>query len=413
MRIAVTTSTARVVGGAETYLETVIPALQASGHQIALLSEHQGPEGRRQIMNSAGIPAWCAATLGLVAASRKLAEWNPEIIFGQAALSTELDTRIAELAPLVSMVHDYRGSCISGSKSYRWPSVKACSRALGPGCLAYFYPRRCGGLHPLTMLRDYSSQLRRLAHLRTSAMVLTASKHMRNEYCKYDLDPDRIRCVGYPVRTPLKGAPATAPPGGDGVLPSRVLFAARLEYMKGATILLDAMPRVVTALGRKLKLILAGDGRERTVLEAQAARIAENEPKLTIEFRGWLDAELMQAEYRLADLLVMPSLWPEPFGLAGPEAGLNGVPAAAFAMGGIPEWLSHGRNGLLAPANPPTTAGLTAAIVECLRDPERHSRMRVAAIELASRFSAERHIRQLNEIFAEVAGRRAMLAASN
>ena len=108
----------------------------------------------------------------------------------------------------------------------------------------------------------------------------------------------------------------------------------------------------------------------------------------------------------------MPSLWPEPFGLAGPEAGLHGVPAAAFATGGIPEWLNDGRNGYLAPANPPTAEGLAAAIIGCLRDPARHRRMRLAAIELAARFSVERHIGKLNEIFTEVAGRRASPTAS-
>jgi glycosyltransferase involved in cell wall biosynthesis len=193
--------------------------------------------------------------------------------------------------------------------------------------------------------------------------------------------------------------------GTDDGLPSRVLFAGRFERLKGAAILLEAMPLAVAALGRELKLTLAGDGRQLAALEAQAATIAAAEPRLAITFRGWLDARQMQAEYRSTDLLVVPSLWPEPFGLAGPEAGLHGVPAAAFATGGIPEWLSDGRNGVLAPANPPSARGLAAAIVECLRDPERYRSMRMAAIELASRFSAESHIAKLNQVFAAVARR--------
>jgi len=409
MRIAVTTSMARVMGGAETYVEAVIPALQASGHELAILSEYQGPAGQRQITNSASVSAWCAETLGIAEALRKLAEWHPEIVFGQSALSIELETKIVEIAPLVSIVHDYRGSCISGSKCYQRPRLRACPRRFGPGCLAYFYPRRCGGLNPLTMMRDYHAASRQFAQLRRSAMILTASEHMRNEYCKYDLDPDRIKCVGCVVNS----APAPLSPADDDRLPSRILFAGRFEYLKGAAILLDALPQAVAALDRKLQLTLAGAGRQRTALESQASRIAAAEPRLTIEFRGWLDAGQMQNAYRSADLLVMPSLWPEPFGLAGPEAGLHGVPAVAFATGGIPEWLCEGRNGYLAPADPPTTEGLAAAIVACLRDPARHRHMRAKAIELASRFSVERHIAKLNEIFTSLAGRKTMPAASN
>ena len=48
-------------------------------------------------------------------------------------------------------------------------------------------------------------------------------------------------------------------------------------------------------------------------------------------------------------LLVVPSVWPEPFGSVGMAAARCGVPAAAFAVGGIPQWLHDGVNGHLAP----------------------------------------------------------------
>ena len=56
------------------------------------------------------------------------------------------------------------------------------------------------------------------------------------------------------------------------------------------------------------------------------------------------------------DLLVVPSVWPEPFGLVGPEAAHHGVPSAAFAVGGIPEWLVDGVSGHLAAGDRPTGA---------------------------------------------------------
>ena len=74
-------------------------------------------------------------------------------------------------------------------------------------------------------------------------------------------------------------------------------------------------------------------------------------------------------------MLVVPSLWPEPFGLVGLEAARHRLPVAAFAVGGIPDWLRPGVNGYLAPGDPPTPGGLADAIIACLKDPETHARL--------------------------------------
>jgi hypothetical protein len=66
--------------------------------------------------------------------------------------------------------------------------------------------------------------------------------------------------------------------GLDDRLPSRVLFAGRFEYLKGAAALLEAMPLAVAAVGRGLKHTLADEGRQRAALEAQAAKITADEP---------------------------------------------------------------------------------------------------------------------------------------
>ena len=105
-----------------------------------------------------------------------------------------------------------------------------------------------------------------------------------------------------------------------------------------------------------------------------------------------------------SDLLVVPSLWPEPYGRVGLEAGRRGVPTAAFAVGGIPEWLTAGRNGALAPADPPTSAGLAQAIVDCLITPERHAALREGARAMAAHLDdVTRHVDLLEGILTRVA----------
>jgi glycosyltransferase involved in cell wall biosynthesis len=105
---------------------------------------------------------------------------------------------------------------------------------------------------------------------------------------------------------------------------------------------------------------------------------------------------------RQADLLAMPSLWPEPFGLLGPEAGCVGLPSVGYAHGGIPDWLVEGESGALAPS-PPTVEGLADAILRAISDADRHQVLRVGAWQMAQRFSAERHVRQLEAVLRQTA----------
>jgi len=93
---------------------------------------------------------------------------------------------------------------------------------------------------------------------------------------------------------------------------------------------------------------------------------------------------------------------PEPFGLAGPEAGLHGAPIAAFDVGGISEWLIDGVNGHLAPGDPPTAAGLAEAITACLLDPAKYALMRRAAASLAQRLNLRNHLTALLEVLESV-----------
>ena len=99
----------------------------------------------------------------------------------------------------------------------------------------------------------------------------------------------------------------------------------------------------------------------------------------------------------------MPSLWPEPFGLVGLEAARHRLPVAAFAVGGIPDWLRPGVNGYLAPGDPPTARGLADAIIACLKDPETHARLRDGAGRVAAEFSLDRHMDALMRVLNDAA----------
>jgi glycosyltransferase involved in cell wall biosynthesis len=116
---------------------------------------------------------------------------------------------------------------------------------------------------------------------------------------------------------------------------------------------------------------------------------------LTIEFTGWISQDAVGDLLSDVDLLVVPSVWPEPFGMVGVSAAAHGVPAAAFGVGGIAQWLEDGVTGHLAPANPPTAAGLARAILRCLGDTAHLTALREGARQMAARFTMERHVAAL------------------
>jgi glycosyltransferase involved in cell wall biosynthesis len=406
MRIAVCNTFGRLLGGVESYLARLIPALAADRHELAMLLETGAPVAHARPPTADRV--WFASEIGVPQLLRRLRKWGPDIVYIHAISDAGLEQALIETAPAVLFAHDYSATCISGAKTFSFPGMRCCSRRFGAGCLVNYFPRRCGGASPMTMLRNYRSRLARLEVMQRYQCVLTASEAMRQEYLRHGFRPSRVEVLPYPVSAmagDLAGAnnawscEVKGRPRSDAV---QLLFAGRMVRLKGAEILLSALPQVTQRLQRPLKLMLAGDGPAKAVWEAQARLLHAQYPLIRVEFTGWLEHTDLQKLIRACDLLVVPSLWPEPFGMIGPEAGSAGLPAAAFNVGGISEWLHDGINGFLAPANPPSAAGLATAIAKCLADPLLHRQLREGAHREATKFSLERHVERLHEIFARV-----------
>jgi glycosyltransferase involved in cell wall biosynthesis len=413
LRIAIANSSSRIVGGIETYLDTIAPELARAGHRVALLCESDAPAGRAKVGLPAESPTWCVSQIGFAGALDALREWRPDVVSVNCPLQPGLEAAILDAAPAVFFAHNYWGTCISGEKSHKFPATRPCDRRFGPQCLLHYYPHRCGGLNPITMLARYQEQIRRQRLLHRYAMIVTASEHMRAEYLRHGFHS--VRVVGLPV-APVPRADANisnTKRRDQASVPWRLLFAGRMTPLKGGQILLDALPHVAAALERPVHVIFAGDGPGRAKWQAEAKRLTSRHSALEIEFTGWIDQTRLASLLGESDLLVVPSVWPEPFGLIGPEAGLQGIPAAAFAVGGIPEWLTDGVNGYLAPADPPTSSGLADAIVKCLSDPTTHSRLRSGAIQISQRFTIGRRVSSLLDVFAEIATPRESVSAAS
>lgn len=374
MRIAVVTRLRSHVGGIETYVDLSSSALVARGHLVESFTEEDG--GSR-----------------LTAA---LERWRPEVVLSHGLGNPADEMTIASRWPTVFFAHVYHGTCVGAAKTLTFPSPTPCTRSLGVGCLVAYYPRRCGGWNPVTMLRQFDVQRARLRAIRSCRAVATLSRHIADEYVRHGVPPAQVQVMP-PVVRDL--GPAT--PGAVPRTP-HIVYVGRMEHLKGPSVLLEAVALAAPRLGGVVDLTFAGDGSARETVKRRAAALSRTSSGIRTSFCGKVPPGDIRRLFETASLLAVPSLWPEPFGLIGLEAASCGVPAVAFPIGGIPEWLKDGVNGRLADRHA-SAASLADAIVDCLGREDRYLKLRDGARAEASRARPETHAARLEAVLVEAA----------
>src|SRR5947199_2732 len=144
MRIAVTNWTRRLVGGTEGYVQAIVTTLAARGIDVALWTEDDSGSGSK-ISVPCGVAHWCVGESDAASALAGLRRWKPDLIYAHGLRDLTLEHQTLDLAPGIFFAHSYHGICISGTKTFARPEIEACHRPFGVGCLACYYPRRCGG----------------------------------------------------------------------------------------------------------------------------------------------------------------------------------------------------------------------------------------------------------------------------
>jgi len=105
MGIAIVINNVRVVGGVETYLDTVIPRLEGAGHEIALLCENDTPSTSRPISRNSSAPVWSVAEIGAERSLDSIRRWRPEVIYTHGLSDPEVErgrcqSRLRLLTPI-------------------------------------------------------------------------------------------------------------------------------------------------------------------------------------------------------------------------------------------------------------------------------------------------------------------------
>ena len=287
---------------------------------------------------------------------------------------------------------------------------------------------RCGGFHLIHTHGYFAGTFGRVAAAMARVPVVIHHVHTTYSYLKprhhwveriLSSGTERIICVAGAVRENLSSrlslrgnktcviynaspvqaetcspAEVESSRAAMGIRPGDVVITevASLSDNKGQAVLLEAFRNVAAAHDRA-RLVFVGDGRRRQFLEEQV-RIAGLAS--SVVFTGVLKD--IRPVLRFTDVLVLPTTEREGLSVALVEGISAGIPLIGSRLGGIPEVVEDGVNGLL--VMPGSAEELGRALQNLLCSPELRKRMGEAGRAIYDRkFTLDRMMEQIQAIY--------------
>jgi glycosyltransferase involved in cell wall biosynthesis len=321
-------------GGAEVNIALTAAELRTRGYEVGLLYDRTTGKDE-SAWRSLFSPIYQA---GSSDPEQVVAGYSPDIIYVHNPGKTQvLESLLKSRRPVVRMVHDHSMYCMRGYK-YNYFTRHICTHAASFRCV---FPclasvvRNPSGPVPIKF-SSLRAKKREIALNRRCDSLVVYSDYSRQELIRNGFDPERIH-----IHAPIR-CEGDAAPWSRFSAENLILFAGQIIRGKGVDMLLKALARIKVPF----HAVIMGDGNHRKKCEklAQALGLADR-----VQFTGYVPPGESREFYLRASVLAVSSLWPEPFGMVGPEAMRYGLPVVAFDAGGISEWLINGENGYLVP----------------------------------------------------------------
>jgi glycosyltransferase involved in cell wall biosynthesis len=294
--------------------------------------------------------------------------------------------RLARRADVVYATATYAAAAAASVAAHRPLVVKLVSDP------AYERARRYGLFSgPLEAFQAESSMrvlpLKRLrtASLRRARRIVVPSRYLAQIAAGWGLDRSRIEVLTNPAPPPIDVDPMSLEPG-------TFVFVGRLTEQKALPVALAAVAEVEGA-----RLTLVGDGPERESLERRTLELGLGD---RVRFLGSLPRHEALRYLAGARAAVLSSAW-ENLPHAAIEALAVGTPVVSTNVGGVPEVVHDGENGLLVPPN--DVAALAGALRSVLTDDDLRSRLAAGAQLSVAAIGRDTIYEQLERILIEAA----------
>ena len=173
-----------------------------------------------------------------------------------------------------------------------------------------------------------------------------------------------------------------------------LLFFGYLAPYKGPDVLVNAMSKIIKHVP-DTELVFAGKGVMRDELEMLSKNLGIEK---NVRFAGFVDDDLKGLYYKAADIFCLPSMMStECYPLTILEAMACGVPIVASKIGGIPDAVRGGVNGLL--VQPRDCNALANAIIYLLENDDVREKMGKKGVEEIHDYSWERIAEETEKVY--------------
>ena len=288
--------------------------------------------------------------------SAEIRDYDPDIVCTIGIQNINVATWLAAARlgkPAAYYIHEYFLMCWRGSLFNK-----------GANCT-----RRCRSCRALSIGKRWMSQY--LDGVCGNSRYALET-HLRHGYFRHA----GVHAVVHPPLERLPMIRRVVP--DDGRL--RIGFLGVLIESKGVEVLADAVRRLDDP-GR-VRVLIGGTG-DAAYIDTLRRRFGD----VDVAFRGWVKPDDLLAD---CDVLVVPSLWGEPFGRVAIEAQAHGVPAVVSRIGGLTDTIVENETGLFFP--PGDAAALAAAVDRLVTDRALAARMGENGRVFAARFLTNRAI---------------------
>jgi glycogen synthase len=220
----------------------------------------------------------------------------------------------------------------------------------------------------------------------TWTSLIAVSATVKQEYTRAGFDPKRIEVIYNGIDPRFLTLPCSASNEEESC---QLLFVGRIRVEKGILVILKALDLLMresngsTMLSAAkhldlppLRLHIFGDGDATYMSELKSFLVEKGIEELVI-FHGKVPQDELIQYYDRSQVMLVPSLWQEPFGLVVAEAMARGLPVIASNVGGPSEIITHEKNGLLVEAG--DERALALAISQLIKDPDKRQRFGQAA----------------------------------
>lgn len=244
---------------------------------------------------------------------------------------------LQDMVPSIYLLHDVTPLCPRLTRLDR--EGRVCDRVQGLGCLSSGCYRVGEQGHVASDVWGLLMRSRQMSAAQSVQQWVVPSTYLSSLLEANGIPARRITVLPHFVdeaRATLLSGNTRRPRRGQ------LLFAGRLIPEKGVLLLLDALTHLQYG---DWSLLVAGEGPQAAEL---MQRVEARGWKARVRFAGKLGSGALADAYADAEVVVMPSLIPESFGLVGIEAMLAARPVAGFASGGMSEWLRDGVTGSVA-----------------------------------------------------------------